>query len=594
MCGIAGAFSTHLAPERLRTAVERMQQRLQHRGPDDQGVWQSPGGDAVLAHRRLSILDLSSAAHQPMSTPDGRYTIAFNGEIYNFRQLRAELEKAGVSFSSHSDTEVILRLYEREGIACVRRLRGMFAFVIWDAQERLAALARDPFGIKPLYLAEQNGSLWFASELKALRASGEIREQLDPRQLCRYFETGSVPEPGTLLREVRQLEAGSTLLWREGRSLSAQTYWSPRFDRRAPALDDAVALTRAALVDSVRAHFVSDVPVGLFLSGGLDSTALLALARHLGHEDLHTFSIGVDDTGMDESSVAARTARHFGTTHVEQQLNAATALQLFERFLNAQDQPSIDGLNTFTVAALAHAHGQKVVLSGLGGDELFGGYSSFHQVPQLAAAGRIARALLLPRLLGPVLEHSSPPKWQRIGSFLQRPATLSSAHATCRGIFCHRDARRLAAHFSGSTEAEATPAPLAEVTGPTWLDTVSELELTRYMRNQLLRDSDVMSMAHGLELRVPLVDSVLFDTVAALPASIRLRPCKQLLREAVPEMPDWVTQAPKRGFLFPYQRWMEEHWHERFASVLQGLPANTPNWYQRWAVFVFQSWSRRT
>jgi asparagine synthase (glutamine-hydrolysing) len=428
MCGIAGIFSTSPEPAPMRAAAERMQHALHHRGPDDAGLWQSECGHAVLAHRRLSIIDLTSGAQQPMSSPDGRFTICFNGEIYNYRELRAELLGSGVTFSTSSDTEVILRLFERNGIECVQRLRGMFAFAIWDKQEMRGTLARDPFGIKPLYFTEQAGRFLFASELNALRASGLIQEKLDPRALSRYFETGSVAEPNTLIKGVSMLPPGSTVRWEGGRCEAAQIYWSPLFPPSAPR-QDAAQTVRTALLNSVAAHFVSDVPVGLFLSGGIDSTALLALARVLGHENLRTFSIGVDDVGLDESSVAARTAKHFGTEHFEQRLNAQSGLALFDQFLSALDQPSIDGLNTFTVSALARQHGQKVVLSGLGGDEVFGGYPTFRAVPKLVRWGTIARRLILPRLASPLLERMSHPKLKRIGSYFAQQPSTSSAYA---------------------------------------------------------------------------------------------------------------------------------------------------------------------
>jgi len=279
MCGIAGYLSCPAKNDRVGTnnQMASLRKALAHRGPDDSGLWRSPSGAAHLMHTRLAILDLSQSGNQPMHTRDGRFTITFNGEIYNYKELRQELAAAEASFSSESDTEVLLHLYQRHGPGMVERLRGMFAFCIWDELEQCAFLARDPMGIKPLYYSlATDGSLVFASELKALRRSGLVSDQLNGGALVAYFETGSVPEPWTLLQNVFQMEAGCWMLWREGR-LKQHAYWQLQFGGDEIEGEEAVHSIRTALLDSVRHHFVSDVPVGIFLSGGIDSTALLAL-----------------------------------------------------------------------------------------------------------------------------------------------------------------------------------------------------------------------------------------------------------------------------------------------------------------------------
>jgi asparagine synthase (glutamine-hydrolysing) len=562
---------------------------LRHRGPDDSGAWTSPSRHAALAHARLSIIDLSPAGHQPMATPDGRLTLVFNGEIYNHRELRAGLEARGVAFRSKSDTEVILRAYEADGVACVERLRGMFAFALWDERERTCLLARDAFGIKPLYLAEQNGRLVFASEVRALIASGLVARDLDPAGVNGYFRTGSVPEPRTLLKGVRCLPAGQLAVWRAGR-LETRNYWSVKFAPEEQPVSTAVSATRAALLDSVRHHFISDVPVGVFLSGGIDSTALVGLARVLGCTELHTYSISFPDTPSDEGGLARRTAAHFGTTHHEWPLDAATGMGLFRQFLAAMDQPSIDGLNTFTVSKFARDQGMKVVLSGLGGDELFGGYKSFREVPRLARLNRLVR------WIGPVrpalqaaLRRSARVPPRRLSEMLGQPARLDTAYAALRGTFTAAEAATLTQHVTGQP-APAEECEVADFSDPTPEDTVSRLELTRYMRNQLLRDSDVMSMAHGLELRVPFLDRPLLDTVARIPAAMRLRPGKQLLIEAVPEIPEWIARQPKRGFLFPFEQWLGTQWREVFTALDQRSPVPLQTWYRKWAVFALDRW----
>ena len=547
----------------------------------------------MLAHARLAILDLSPAGHQPMSTPDGRFTIVFNGEIYNYRELREPLQKDGVVFRSNSDTEVVLRAYGAYGAECVAKLRGMFSFAVWDERERTCLLARDPFGIKPLYFHEANGQLVFASEVRALLASGLVRRELDPQGLHGYFRTGSVPEPRTLLRGVRCLEAGHLAIWQAGR-LQARRYWKLRFQPEAVAAPEAARTVRQALLDSVAHHFISDVPVGVFLSGGIDSTALVGLARTVGRADLHTYSIAFPGTPGDEGGLAQRTAAHFGTTHHEWRLDAAAGRQLFSQYLQVMDQPSIDGLNTFTVSKFARDQGMKVVLSGLGGDELFGGYKSFREVPRLA---RLNRRL---RLTGPVragvravLRRARRPQLRRLGEMLGQPARLDTAYAALRGTFTAAEATVLTRHYTGEEvvndfSSEELP------TDPTPEDTVSRLELTRYMRNQLLRDSDVMSMAHGLELRVPFLDLPLMDTLTRIPSSTRLQPGKRFLLQAVPEVPDWIANQPKRGFLFPFDQWLGTEWREVFGALDRTCPVPTQTWYRKWAIFVLERWMQTT
>lgn len=596
MCGIAGFLDPNGSLSDSDKRLAMLQAALKHRGPDDGGIWHGAKGMVHLVHTRLSILDLSPAGHQPMSTLDGRYTITFNGEIYNYQSLRAELEKSGFQFRTHSDTEVLLAMYQVHGAGCVEHLRGMFAFCIWDEKDQKAFLARDPLGIKPLYYSHAaEGGLVFASELKALQRSGVVANDLDGRALVAYFETGSVTEPMTLLKNVFMLEAGCCLLW-EGGALKKQRYWNAVFPGESPGFQDDVAWVRDALLDAVRHHFVSDVPVGIFLSGGIDSTVLLALARETGVTGIQTFSVGVDDAELDESGVARETARLFGADHHELRLVGRDAEESFANFLQCGDQPSIDGFNTYTVCRFARQRGMKVVLSGLGGDELFGGYPSFSAVPKLARLSRLgAVAPPLAAALGRCVERfGASPRMRRLGAMLTRPPGIISAYRTLRGVFSPRVARLLASRYVSDLPLDLpdidpgmNEMPLDEA------DQVSLLELSRYMRNQLLKDSDVMSMAHGLELRVPFVDKTLFEVVARVPASRRLRSGKQMLLEAVPEVPANVAAAKKRGFVFPFETWLLASWGKEFEKVTSSMPSPNPTWYQRWSVFVLERWLER-
>jgi asparagine synthase (glutamine-hydrolysing) len=591
MCGIAAILDANGDVRAHTAAAHAMLCGIRHRGPDDEDVWVSRGGHASFVHTRLAILDLSAAGHQPMSSPDGRFTITFNGEIYNFHELRRSLQQRGATFTTQTDTEVILRAFELDGAACIAQLRGMFAFAIWDERDQSCLLARDRFGIKPLYYHVADGRLTCASEVKSLVASGLVPPDLDPDGMYGYFLTGTVPEPHTLLRNVRSLEAGSYAIWKDAQ-LACRRFWNLTF-AAATRSDDAVEATRRALIDSVSHHFISDAPVGVFLSGGVDSTAIVALARAAGQTDLNTFSLSFPDRPDDEGVIASQTAFHFGTNHHEWAIDASTGRELFAQFLRASDQPSIDGLNTFAISKCAREHRMKVVLSGLGGDELFGGYPSFEMVPRL---DRWRRRLGTLGPLGPVLGrgiegHARDPRWRRIGDLLTQPAGLSRTYQAFRGVFTHEESRRLVQHYAGDTIDIAgdlfttdTPAD------PTPGDQVSRLELARYMRNQPLRDSDTMSMAWGLEVRVPFLDGPLVETLSGIPASLRLQPGKRLLLQAVPEIPSWVAGQPKRGFMFPFEAWLKDEWREMFDEVERDSPVPTQTWYRKWCLFVLSRW----
>jgi asparagine synthase (glutamine-hydrolysing) len=590
MCGIAGVVSRRPDASPLSGAADAMLAAVRHRGPDDHGTWQSCRGQAAFAHARLSVLDVSAAGHQPMAVADRRYTITYNGEIYNFTELKAGLLQSGAEFRSRSDTEVILRLYQSHGPRCVELLRGMFAFAIWDEQERTCFIARDRFGIKPLYYHQAGGTLMFASEVRALVAAG-VPPAVDATAAYQFFRTGSVPEPLTLIQGVRVLEAGHSMMWRDGQ-VTASRYWDINFPA-AEAVADPTVLTRDALLDSVAHHFVSDVPVGVFLSGGMDSTAIVALARTLRTGDLRTFSLAFPGSPLDEGPDARRTAEHFKTTHHEWAVDGRTARQLFDQFLAAADQPSIDGFNTYTVCRLARRHDTKVVLSGLGGDELFGGYPSFRVVPRLARLRQLARlggpvSAAAVRLAGEV----GGSRLKRLTDLMSSPAEIESAYAVFRGIFTDDEARILTAHYLGA--APGTDADQAHgASDPTAEDAVSRLELTRYMRNQLLRDADVMSMASGVELRVPFVDSMLFDTVSKISAGQRLKRGKALLRQAVPEMPASIADRPKRGFTLPIGQWLEREWAGTIPAIDPPSTVPIDTWYRKWALLAFEQWLHR-
>ena len=602
MCGIAGiiAADSSFSTQGKHDAVLAMQSALTHRGPDGQGSYFAPSGMASLCHTRLSIIDLSEAGHQPM-VYNNRFAITFNGEIYNYQTLRSELEQQGERFSSNSDTEVILKLFAKYGPSCVDRLRGMFAFLIWDEQNKSAFAARDPLGIKPFYYTQNaNNSFAFASEVRSLINANLHSNTLSPNGLNSYLLTGTVSEPNTLLEDIKMLPAGHSLQWNAD-GLRASQYWQLDFTPQSMAEQQAITLTREALESTVKAHFVSDVPVGIFLSGGIDSTALVALASKVTTSQLNTYSIAFESPEWNEGDIAKRVAKHFGTKHTEFLVTPELAKPLFDEFLESVDQPTIDGFNTFCVSKLASQAGEKVVLSGVGGDELFAGYKSFSVIPKMLSRGLwlgpVAKVL---KPINRLLMQHLPSKLQRVLDYLEQPKSLSAAHQSLRGIFSSTEATVLANEtllrfnrhkfeknaFCKSTDS-LSQNKIATLTDS---DEISRLELTTYMRNQLLRDSDVMSMACGLELRVPFVDQQLIDSVSKVPANYRLQPGKKLLVDAVPEIPDWVVNRPKQGFRFPFDEWFSTEWNEISPHSKAPSWIRLKPWYRRWSLIVLDHW----
>ncbi|WP_441339185.1 asparagine synthase (glutamine-hydrolyzing) [Pseudanabaena sp. Chao 1811] len=615
MCGIAGILTTSLQ-DSIEQYAQVMQTALEHRGSDDRGIYLSANRDIGFVHNRLAILDLSQNGHQPMYIANQRYWITFNGEIYNFLELRELLKSEGETFFSHTDTEVILKLYAKHGTRCVDFLRGMFAFAIWDDLDKVCFLARDPLGIKPLYYWYHQETLIFASELRAILTTGLVPKQLSPIGLYTYLTNGSVSEPWTIIENVKGLAAGSYLLWKSGK-LQSKRYWDINFDASAInssfAKDfsrqtgnftlDAIAKTRAALIDSIQHHFISDVPVGIFLSGGVDSTALVAIAKQTQVNELRTYSIAFNETQWNEGAIAKQVAQEFGTLHTEYLLTAKVAKSLLPEYWRSLDQPTIDGFNTFCVSKIAHQHGTKVVLSGLGSDELFGGYGTFQQVPRIVNQRKnIAFLKAIAKLVGNGLERLSHlPKYRRLGAFLTKENSLKNAYSLVRGVFSDWEAYQLVKFYLGHDVGDHLQSELLNYlkienhhyqTFPTAQDEVSYLELSRYMRNQLLRDSDVMSMRWGLELRVPFVDRELFREVSQIPAAIRLQRSKNLLTSAVPEIPDYITNRKKCGFTIPFEQWIDQDWNDCTMDITipSYIPLPRKQWYRRWSLVVLQNW----
>ncbi len=579
----------------LRASVLAMRERQTHRGPDDAGFYLSPDGRVALSNNRLAIRDLSAAGHMPMSNADDTVWITYNGEIYNTDELRTQLERLGYVFHSTSDTEVVLHGYEAWGEDVASRLRGMFAFaaVRVDAasgRTRHLLLARDHLGVKPLYYSYQNGRLAFASELKALRAARLIGDEVDPAGLAGYLMLGAVPTPLTIYREAKALPPATTLTWEAGR-INLKTYWQlPTNTDEACLIPEAIEQVRLLLREAVRIRLVSDVPLGAFLSGGLDSSVVVALMRVATSGPIRTCAMTFEEEAYNEAPYARAMAQAAEAEHYERVITAAEVQREFEAVLGALDQPSVDGVNTYFVSQTARQAGLTVALSGLGGDELFGGYpNTFHGVPQLLTvldwAQRLPGGVTAARLS--VSHLLQPPQRVRVSEALQRPACAASAYLARRGLFAPHEARTMLqddlAHVA-SFDPVAHIARLAlpgngctAQNGKVSYNWISRAELSVYMQPQLLRDMDAMSMAHSLEVRVPLLDRKLVETMLRLPEHLKQvgREPKPLLRRTVGDLlPAMVLQRQdKHGFIFPFQHWLRGALRQEVLAALAQVKA---------------------
>ena len=588
MCGIGGLVSFGATDaERDAARAAELSAALAHRGPDGAGSWRSPDGRALFVHRRLAIIDPSRGGAQPMVSPDGRHVIVFNGEMYNYRELRTALEQGGERFSTASDTEVLLRLIARRGPEGLADVRGMFACAVWDAREQSLLIARDRFGIKPLYVAAAVDRVAFASEVGALRRAGLVERDVSPAGVLAYLAWASIPAPLTWLRGVEALDAGTWCRWsRDGRQTRGCFADATRVYVTAPEAATSEAAVRRrvseAVCDTVRAHLVADVPVGVFLSGGIDSGAIVSTARGMIGGDLHTYTVVVDEDEYSEASLAREVAEAFGSAHHVLRVDGSSILRELPAIVQRIDQPTADAVNTYCVSRAVASTGLKSVLSGVGGDEMFGGYPSFERIP----AG-----LQLGRAFGPVMRATGAavalalPAWRaaKWRHFAGDP-DLESGYRAVRGFLMPEELDAMLGPALTETsvrEAAETAVAAAEArfftpSGPERpLASVARMETRGFLRSQLLRDSDAVSMAHGLEVRVPFVDHELQRAVwPALGAHPSLLRGKRLLYDAVPRpLPRAVTHAPKRGFTLPFAEWMRGPLRDPVREGLHALAA---------------------
>jgi asparagine synthase (glutamine-hydrolysing) len=574
MCGINGILAYGAAassPSERELVTTR--DHMAARGPDGAGIWWRQDRRLGLGHRRLAIQDLDSRADQPMASACGRYVVVFNGEIYNYPELRRTLEAQGRRFRTTSDTEALLHLYETKGQAMVRDLRGMFAFALWDNQARSLFLARDLYGIKPLYTADDGQTFRFASQVKALLAGGQASREPEPAGIVGFHLWGSVPEPFTLYRNIRALPAGHTQMIDSAGPREPEKYASiAELFSTAPkspaSLDTTMTCVREATLQSVKAHLLADVEVGVFLSAGVDSGALLGLMRDAGQQKIRAITLTFKEfrnTFEDEAPLAARTAQLFGADHIIRTVSREEFRADLPVILEAMDQPSIDGINTWFVSKAAREAGLKVALSGLGGDEILAGYPSFRDIPSWTRWLRIPAAVpglgrTLRRIGAGLGLGSRNPK--AVGLF-EFGGTYPGAYLLRRGLFLPHELAEVIGDEALVQDGLQRLSPLARLRSlldpepRTPVARVAVLESAQYMRNQLLRDSDWAGMAHSLEIRTPLVDTELAK--ALIPVCSHLKPGegkRALAAAPSTPLPSEITDRNKTGFVVPTQSWM--------------------------------------
>jgi asparagine synthase (glutamine-hydrolysing) len=572
MCGINAAFAyANSAPPISRGELLAVRERMHTRGPDGAGDWISSDDRVGLAHRRLSIIDLSESGAQPMWNADRTLGIVFNGEIYNYAALRSELIELGHQFSSGSDTEVLLQLYARHGARMLERLRGMYAFALWDVRARTMFLARDPFGIKPLYYSDDGRTIRVASQIRALREGAGIGSSVDPAASVAFFLWGSIPDPLTVFSEIRALPAGCSMTVREGERPRVQSFCSiTEILRRAEVspnsdgVETPPSAVGAALRDTVEHHLVADVPVGVFLSAGLDSSTVTALVSE-SHPDVRTVTLGFEEFrghAQDETPLAETIAKHYGTNHetiwVTRQDFDAEVSALFR----AMDSPSIDGVNTYFVSLAAKRAGLKVAMSGLGGDEIFAGYSSFREIPRLvrslkpaAAVPAIGRAFRV--VAAKTISRFTSPKF---AGLLEYGSSYPGAYLLRRALYMPWELTEVLApdivrEGWGRLNTLSDLALLADSVDSPRLK-VSSLELGWYMRHRLLRDADWAGMAHSLEIRVPLIDVQFLRSIAPLLASAAPPTKRDMASTPAKPLPSSVLDRKKTGFSIPVRDWL--------------------------------------
>lgn len=585
MCRIAGIVNKSLPVERLQEMVKSMCYSLKHGGPDDEGIYCSYKNSLVLGNRRLALLDLSQAGHQPMSYADGNYTITYNGELYNFPELKKELIAIGYSFISNSDTEVILAAFAAWGTESFQKFNGMFAFALWDEKKSTLFLVRDSAGIKPLYYTVNNEQLVFASEIRAFKSIPGLREE-DPNWRVYMMAYGHLPEPVTTLRNVKPLPKGTFLkydthLGKWDISIyNKETYSENIFDR-----NEAVVLIKNCLRKAVKRHLLSDAPIGVFLSGGIDSSIIALLANDKANRHLNTLSLYFAEASYSEKKYQDMVLHRLSCNHHQHLLSGVEFHHQFPRIINNMDLPSTDGINTWFISKYAKETGLKAVLSGIGGDELYGGYPSFSRMNKVNMLGKLPKAFLRSTYF------TNSKKLRRLAYLSLEGA--KGKYLFLRGHYIPSEiAKQLEMKESEVWELLNELPVLKKIDHLSGYNQASWIETNLYMQNQLLRDSDVMSMAHGVEIRVPFLDKEFITLSLQINDAIKSSGSfkKQLLIDSFEEvLPEPIWNRPKMGFSFPFKEWLAK---DEFVKDNIHASGNTAKLYYKKFLAGNMHWSQ--
>jgi len=626
MCGIAGIFDNNSkkSSESLTKGLQMMLDAIKHRGPDDRGekkIGSKNGINIYLGHQRLSIIDTSQGGHQPMSNNDSTLWISTNSEIYNYRELRNDLEHE-YNFRSKSDTEVLLRSYEVWGLDCLKKIRGMFAFAIWDDTNNKLILARDRIGIKPLYYFSKNNIFIFSSELRAILASKIDKPGINPTGIFQYLSYGRMGSIDSILDSIMELPPGHFLV-ADKHGIKVQKYWDPFNENKLKQSPTKIVQRIGSCLDEVaRQHLVSDVPIGAFLSGGIDSSAVVSMLTANTSAPIRTISVTFQDKDYDESKYSSLFANHLGTNHHELLLSERDLIENLSPALASMDQPTVDGINTYMVSQAAKNMGLKVALSGLGGDELFAGYNSFSLVPRLNKIKKILNCLPtgLRKQLSNLASNLMPPsdKSIKLNHLIEGQYNGAHVYFLFRSLFCEQELgslfsdplilrKEITKNLNHTQELIDSHSKLSTV------DLISYLEMTHYMATTLLRDTDMMSMAHGLEIRVPLMDHKLVELMFSVPSNIKVKQgiSKPLLVNSLSKkLPEFIVRRKKMGFTLPFEVWMREKMRSEVESVLlspseklsdfisqDGVQKIWNNflkkrcsWSRPWSLYVLKKW----
>jgi asparagine synthase (glutamine-hydrolysing) len=593
MCRIAGIINTRLQSQLIQEKVRAMCKALQHGGPDDEGVFYDEKQHLAFGHRRLSIIDLSSNGHQPMADVAQKVWITFNGEIYNYQELRDELLRLGVNFNSVTDTEVIIAAYLQWGTAAFSKFRGMFAFALFDSMKGLTYLVRDTAGIKPVYYLTDGGQLSFASEIRAFTAAG-ISTEKDANWPIRFLAYGHIPEPYTTLKNVFSLPKGHYLCWTHASSTHViSPYKQTVLKNQITNIDEARQLIRNALIKSVNRQLIADAPLGVFLSGGIDSSLITLLADKEKKQQLKTISIFFNEKNYDEQAYQRLvldkvSGQNF--SHLVKQDDFETFLP---QIINAMDMPTTDGINSWFISKYAHEDGLKAVLSGVGADEYFGGYPSFNRMRYLGYLRK------LPPSLFSAIKALLPDHYKKL-TFLANNHSAAD-YLLLRGLFSPGDiAKALDTDDKQVRDVLFNGFDIPHL-GPYDQEHASWFEANLYMQNQLLRDTDVMSMNHGLEVRVPFLDEDFTSLAESIAPEIRFnnqQPKKLLIDSFNGLLPEAVWNRPKMGFTFPLQQWMSQYspisdnslYRGKMAqSVIKNFKNNQIHWSKAFAIYQIQA-----